>query len=76
MNDADPILEQLEGLETPDVDDWRREHIRARAHRAMRRRESKWLDLYVRILEPAGVCGVSLAYLVWAFGIVATIYGV
>ncbi len=76
MSDADPILEQLEALPTPDVDDWRREHIRSRAHRAMKGRESKWLVVYDRILEPAGLFGVSVVYLFWAFGSVARIYGV
>ncbi len=76
MNDSDPILERLADLPEEDVDDWRREHIRVRAHRAMERSESKWLRIYDRFLEPAGLCGVSVAYLFWAFSICATIYGV
>lgn len=76
MNDSDPILERLAALPEEDVDDWRREHIRGRAHRAMERSSSKWLYLYDRVLEPAGLCGVSMAYLFWAFSICATIYGV
>lgn len=73
MSEADPILEAVADLPAHDVDEWRREHIRLAAHRAMEQEPSTFRRVYDRFLEPVSVCGFGVVYLVWAFGRVAMI---
>ena len=66
MNDE--LLAKLAALPEHDIDDWRRERTRTRAHRALlRRRRLAAADrTWSRYLEPALVSGLSVAYLAWA----------
>jgi hypothetical protein len=73
MSERDEILDAVRGLPSRDVDEWRRERIRAKAHAAMEREArplSTLLDrlerAYARTLEPAIVFGLGSAYVVWA----------
>lgn len=58
-----------------DLDPWRREQIRRKAHAELQRQAAlarhPWLArlslTYDRVLEPTFVVGLSCAYLVWAF---------
>lgn len=74
-------MSSLGELPPRDIDPWRAEQIRRRSHRALRRAAAlsnrPWLArtalLYDRVLEPALVCGVSVVYLTWAFGVANSI---
>lgn len=70
----DALDASLESLADHDVDDWRREHVRARAHRAMSLQTTaagRWFQkaewIYTRAFEPALVYGLGSVYLGWAF---------
>ncbi len=70
----DAIDAAVASLADGDVDDWRREHIRARAHRAMSYQTTargRWFQraerVYTRAFEPALVYGLGSVYLGWAF---------
>ncbi len=61
----------LSSLAHCDVDDWRREHARQRAHRALS--SPKRVGIYTKVVEPMLVGAVCTAHLLWAFGTVAAI---
>lgn len=65
MNDE--LLAKLATLPAHDVDDWRRERTRTRAHRLLlrQRRLAAVGRTWSRYLEPALVGSLSVAYLAW-----------
>ncbi len=66
MNDE--LFEKLAGLTTHDIDDWRKQRARDRAHKALsrRRRYDSIGKTWSRYLEPALVTSLSVVYLAWA----------
>jgi hypothetical protein len=79
---ADEVVDQLARLPAYDLDPWRAENIRRRAHVELAR--GRWLSehprlgalvrLHRRLVEPALVVGISASYLVWAAIQVAALY--
>ncbi len=66
----DSLDEALAELDTHDVDHWRREHVRLRAHAAL---DAKPPGLYTRWLEPLLTFAVCAAHLGWAIARAAAI---
>ncbi len=64
----DDLLEQLAGLSVHDVDGWRKQRIRDRAHKLLKRqrRLGNVGKAYSRYLEPALVGSLAIGYLAWA----------
>lgn len=73
--ETDRVERALGELPARDVDPWRREQIRRKAHAELLRQAElsrrPWLArlsvAYDRVLEPVFVASVSCAYLAWAF---------
>jgi len=63
----DEMFEKLAALPAHDIDDWRRERTRARAHRVLQRqrRFPAIGRTWSRYLEPALVGGLAMVYLAW-----------
>jgi hypothetical protein len=70
---SDEELDQALGeLSAHDVDGWRRDNIKHRAHEALGGRPpSSFARAYGRYFEPAMVTAVCVIHLVWAFGAAA-----
>jgi hypothetical protein len=66
MNDE--LFEKLAGLTTHDIDGWRKQRTRKRAHKVLlrRRRHDSIGRTWSRYLEPVLVTGLSMVYLAWA----------
>lgn len=64
----------LRALGEHDIDSWRRENIRRRAHHALDGGPGdKFAIAYRRFLEPALVATVCVVHLAWAFGTTASL---
>lgn len=70
MNDEE-LDESLAALGEHDVGEWRREHVRMRAHRALA--NPRRVTVYTKVVEPVLVGAVCAVHLLWAFGAVAAI---
>lgn len=70
MNDEE-LDESLAALGEQDVGDWRREHARMRAHRALA--NPRRVGVYTKVVEPVLVGAVCAVHLLWAFGAAAAI---
>ncbi len=72
---SDEELDQALGeLSAHDLDGWRRDNIRRRAHEALSGRvPSRLASAYRRFFEPAMVATVCVIHLVWAFGAAASV---
>lgn len=67
MTDADLDLALAE-LDDHDVDSWRREHIRKRAHLALDAQPaSRAVRIYRSVVEPTLLTAFCSAHLAWAF---------
>ena len=74
----DPLLASLAELPTPDVDAWRREHVRLSAQSELRRAGAPtawWAAAYRRVVEPVSVAAISGSYLLWALQRVLQLHG-
>jgi hypothetical protein len=70
----DPLDEALSALPQPDVDAWRREHVRRKAHEALGQSAAcQGVRCRVAVLEPVLLAVVCCVHLTWAFGTVMAI---
>lgn len=78
QNPPDPVLQALAQLPQPDVDPWRAGRIRHHALAHLAQQSSRWAGFfrfYDRVLEPALVASLTLAYLAWAVAAVNHLHG-
>lgn len=78
QNPPDPVLQALAQLPQQDVDPWRAGRIRHHALAALAQGSSRWAGFfrfYDRVLEPALVASLTLAYLTWAVTAINHLHG-
>ena len=63
-------LELLRDLGSHDVDAWRKEKTRIRAHEALKQTD---LPAFIALAEPVLACAASAVFVTWAFATVVAV---